>query len=384
MACAVLPKLSQIIRLEPENEPWCAGYAPSQGRRCHNRTNAAGRSQAMHLLGHGTKALRAGHSIEDILEDLAPLVLCKRFHQSQASDLASRWKKEVQSFLLSQAPTTSSRRQSVVSKSSKTRQKASNEILELERILAHLQNSHHNSAVPNSIPHNATVLSPNTDAGNPRRHANYQGLRASSSGQTEHTPRERGVLPPVSRQQSTSARSTQVVRSIGSISGHMEQPRRREVITQLRPTQEVSDSTTMEAARPRERPQASVRTSNVESGGTTPLHVHSRSPPTRAAQRRTEQAVVSVAHPHIPTRRTVEGDCGICLCALQEAADDTRDGGHDTDNEDELNRDAVERYEDLVWCKAQCGVNFHKACMDQWLKRAPSRTCPACRRSWRE
>jgi hypothetical protein len=36
-----------------------------------------------------------------------------------------------------------------------------------------------------------------------------------------------------------------------------------------------------------------------------------------------------------------------------------------------------------VWCKAQCGVNFHKACMDQWLKRAPSRTCPACRRSWR-
>lgn len=380
MACAVLPKLSQIIRLEPENEPLCAGYAQSQGRRCQNRTNAAGRSQAMHLLGHGTEALRAGHSIEDILEDLAPLVLCKRSHQYQASDLASRWKKEVQSFLLSQAPTTSSRRQSVVSK---TRQKASHEILELERILAHLPNSHHNSAAPNSIPHNATVLSPSTDAGNTRRHANYQGLRASSSSQTGHTMQERAILPPGSRQQSTSATSTQVVRPIRSISGHTEQPRGREVITQLIPTQEVSHSTTMEAARLRESTQASVRTSNMESGGTTPLHVHSRSPPTRAVQRRSDQALVSVTRPHIPTRRTVEGECGICLCALQEAADNTRDGEHDTDNEDELNRDVVERYEDLVWCKAQCGVNFHKACMDQWLERAPRQTCPACRRSWK-
>lgn len=381
MACAVLPNLSQIIRLEPENEPWCAGYASSQGRRCHNRTNAAGRSRAMHLLGHGTKALRAGQSIEEILESLAPHVLCKRFHQSQASDLASRWKKEVQSFLLSQELITSPRRQSAVSESLNTRRKVSKEILELQRILARLQNTHHDSAVSDSTPHNATVLSPGTGAGS-TLHASHQGLMASSSGHTEQPTRDRGVRTPILRQQSTSAISTQVVRPIGSISGHMEQVRRREVIPQLIPTHEVSNTTTTEAARPQERTQASVHMSNAESGGTTPLHVHSRSPPPRVVQRRTEQSVISVARPHISTRRTIEGDCGICLCALQKAADDTSDGGNDTDNKDEHKKDVGEKNKDLVWCKSQCGVNFHKACMDQWLRRAPRPTCPACRRSW--
>lgn len=392
MASASLPELSQIIGLEPEKEPWCAGYAPSQGRRCHNPTNGPGRSRAMHLLSKGTQALRAGQSIEDILEDLAPHVLCKRSHQSQASDLATRWKKQVRSFLCSQSSTTSPRRQSrrtSVSESLNPHRQTSEEryltlekkIFEMERMLARLQNVHHNSAVPNNTRHNVTVLTPtpSTDAGN-TLDANYQGPRASSSGHTDQTPRERGIVPPVPRQQSTSTTSTQAVRPAGSISGHTEQVRSREVITRPLSTQEVTDTTTTEAA----RPQASVRMSNFESGGPTPHpHVHSSSPPPRAVQRRTEQAVASVARPPIPTRRTVEGDCGICLCAFQEATDDTSDAGDDTDNEDKHNGDEEERYEDLVWCKAQCGVNFHKACMDQWLERAPSPTCPACRRAWR-
>ncbi|CAI7592636.1 unnamed protein product [Penicillium discolor] len=98
--------LSGIIKLEPEEEPWCAGYAPSQGRRCHMRTNARGRRSAMMLLNEGTKDLQAGRNIDILLEDLAPHVLCTRFHQNQASDLVRRWKRKVRKYLDSQIVST--------------------------------------------------------------------------------------------------------------------------------------------------------------------------------------------------------------------------------------------------------------------------------------
>ncbi|CAI7583821.1 unnamed protein product [Penicillium glandicola] len=102
VASVPLAPLSEIIKLEPEKEPWCAGYAPSQGRRCHARTNAHGRYSAMMLLNEGTKDLRAGRSIDALLEDLAPYVLCTRFHQNQVSDLTRRWKRQVRTYLDSQ------------------------------------------------------------------------------------------------------------------------------------------------------------------------------------------------------------------------------------------------------------------------------------------
>jgi hypothetical protein len=37
----------------------------------------------------------------------------------------------------------------------------------------------------------------------------------------------------------------------------------------------------------------------------------------------------------------------------------------------------------LVWCKARCGVNFHKRCIDQWLQTAHDPTCPTCRSHWK-
>ncbi|KAL3470167.1 hypothetical protein BJX99DRAFT_264488 [Aspergillus californicus] len=90
-----LPHLSTIINLHPEKEPYCAGYAPSQGRRCHNPTNARGRREARSLLNEGTDYLHEGYNINEILEYLAPYVLCTRWHQNQASGLVARWKKMV-------------------------------------------------------------------------------------------------------------------------------------------------------------------------------------------------------------------------------------------------------------------------------------------------
>ncbi|KAL4867181.1 hypothetical protein BDV12DRAFT_171875 [Aspergillus spectabilis] len=91
--------LRDILQLEPEQEPWCAGYAPSKRRRCHLPTNAQGRRRAMALLDEGTEDLHNAWCIDDLLKELASHVLCARHRQSQTSALAVQWKFEVDKYL---------------------------------------------------------------------------------------------------------------------------------------------------------------------------------------------------------------------------------------------------------------------------------------------
>ncbi|SMR61858.1 unnamed protein product [Zymoseptoria tritici ST99CH_1A5] len=46
--------------------------------------------------------------------------------------------------------------------------------------------------------------------------------------------------------------------------------------------------------------------------------------------------------------------------------------------------EAEKEGETVVWCKAACGNNIHKACFNQWAatKRGGSVTCPFCRTPW--
>lgn len=39
--------------------------------------------------------------------------------------------------------------------------------------------------------------------------------------------------------------------------------------------------------------------------------------------------------------------------------------------------------EEIVWCRAACGNNVHKACFDQWARTKMGHvTCPFCRTPW--
>jgi hypothetical protein len=68
-------------------------------------------------------------------------------------------------------------------------------------------------------------------------------------------------------------------------------------------------------------------------------------------------------------RKPVEGDCPICFCEMEAS------GG-----------------EPVVWCRAACGQNIHKACFETWAatKRRQGAgggangevTCPYCRSVW--
>lgn len=326
MAGPSLPHLSEIIKLEPEKEPWCAGYAPSQGRRCHNPTNARGRSSATRLLNEGTKELRAGRRIDTLLKDLAPHVLCKRpNHQNQASELVAQWQRQVHSFLRSQSPLTPSR--------SPARQ---------PRGIVHSGTHEENVdeqffAIYQSF-HDATV----------EEFSRIQPFR--------HIP---AVVP-------DPPNNASIIRNTNTRSGFSTSTESSTVMTQ--PTRIINQST---------------NTAISEATNTT------RAPVSRQAEPR---ATLRTTAPIRPTRRPVEGDCGICLFPLQEPHSDSIDEASDAEDADDNNYDDVENNDDkeeeeeeepLVWCKAQCGINFHKKCIDQWLETTHNPTCPACRRNWR-
>ncbi|PYI17963.1 hypothetical protein BO99DRAFT_444219 [Aspergillus violaceofuscus CBS 115571] len=91
--------LSEILNLYPDQERWCAGYAPSQGRRCHNPISGAHRGSAVRLLDEGSERMRQGEDIDDLLMDLASLVLCRHVHQkdprSQVPTLVKKWQEKI-------------------------------------------------------------------------------------------------------------------------------------------------------------------------------------------------------------------------------------------------------------------------------------------------
>lgn len=58
-------------------------------------------------------------------------------------------------------------------------------------------------------------------------------------------------------------------------------------------------------------------------------------------------------------RKPIEGDCPICVTEFEAG-------------------------EEIVWCKAACGNNIHKACFEQWAKSRPGEvTCVYCRQPWK-
>jgi hypothetical protein len=89
---------------------------------------------------------------------------------------------------------------------------------------------------------------------------------------------------------------------------------------------------------------------------------------------RPDQALGRVA-PHHPLndsarRQTIEGECSICLEPLRPR--------HTTQSPS--NEPGYGEQSNLSWCRAQCGVNFHSRCINEWL--AVAVTCPNCRAAW--
>ncbi|KAJ5741036.1 hypothetical protein N7493_000908 [Penicillium malachiteum] len=326
--------LSEIIKLEPENEPWCAGFAPSQGRRCHARTNARGRNAAMILLNEGTKDLRAGRSIDELLEDLAPHVLCTRFHQSQATSLANRWKQQVRTYLHSQP---------ALAQSTRT-----------ERHLPQ-------STVPQSIepsPERLASFPPQIRLPSRVEPASYPSYRPSNI-----------VTPPVYLN-GGNTRQTFIPSTTRNTGSRGVNPEDLDQRTLRRHSSVSSHPAVVAVPRP-----AQVQVSRQTRAVSAPIAVARVTDNTEDQESQIETSQVR--------RREVEGECGICLCDLQPSHRAVRHEESESSARRNHNNEAELSGDMLVWCKATCGVNFHKQCIDQWLQTAHAPTCPTCRSEWK-
>jgi hypothetical protein len=310
------------------------------------------------LLNKGTKDLQAGRSIDALLEDLAPHVLCTRFHQGQASDLTKRWKRQVRQYLDSMVASTPSPRPIERSSrivSSQTIDANTERIALLEQRLLEamekvrrLENAQQGLTIMANPPSSSQDREPSV-------------IVRSTSAETASSSN----TPPLNHVYTTERRES---------TGPVGQP----AITVPRPTQLQVSRETMAGSALSPRP------------ATPPLVVR----PSSSNERENGQEITSQ-----PNRRQVEGECGICLCDFQlsqqdvdedEEENSAHSDGNECDEEDDDDDDDDDEYdeqehqdEELVWCKARCGVNFHKRCIDQWLETDHAPTCPACRSNWK-
>lgn len=333
----------------------------------------------------GPKKLQAGREIDALLEELAPLVLCLRNHQYQAPDLVARWKENIYSARQSQQA--DSRRQ----RSRRNTARNPEDLLELqeqyavltERITSTLDNLHH---IQGRLLAQETVVRPGS-----------RGHDAHVDGMWEPNLDQWMTLV------STSAR------------------RLHRIIDDETP---LSSSPRLATARggraqgrERDEPRHSVRATGAEQRADRPLSSHpprsSRSttststspaeadpPAAPTATTTAGRSVLPASHSsrsnrpvttrprHRVSRRSIEEDqeCGICLETLVGNSNNSEDTGADENAFSNENEEG--RTDDLVWCKARCGNNFHSECLSQWIDecyatdKIPS--CPSCRGRWRD
>jgi hypothetical protein len=79
------------LRINPRSETTCIGKAIYKGRRCGCRVAKESRKEAIRTLDDAALLHQSSQETKNKLEELAPLLLCKRFHQEQKSEVISLW-----------------------------------------------------------------------------------------------------------------------------------------------------------------------------------------------------------------------------------------------------------------------------------------------------
>ncbi|KAL4795051.1 hypothetical protein BDV19DRAFT_363981 [Aspergillus venezuelensis] len=352
------PHLSDILSLYPDEEPFCAGYAYSQGRRCHCRTNARGRKTAIALLNEGTTYLYAGWCIDDLLEDVAPHVLCTRFHQNQAMDLATKWQRTVDRFwhAYTYVPPTPVRERRQIAKAPTPLMSRRDLEEGLDRMSRSLQEvisqlERERRAKPQEQSHSSSRSS------RPEQNVNPTASRPADSG-------SRRSEPPATITGTLSSRPPAPPVNIANTARAVSIPRASPPATTI--TAPTSSTT-----------PARLATRATE------ISTHAPSPSGPRVNLPTTSISTSPRTKYV-TRRPVDGDCGICLeplrkvCSDHDAQHDKMDGEGERKAEGDDDEKVV-----LSWCKAQCGVNYHATCIERWLKSCKKYSCPTCRSTWK-
>ncbi|KAL4757716.1 uncharacterized protein BDW70DRAFT_142959 [Aspergillus foveolatus] len=421
------PHLSEIISLYPEDEPFCAGYAPSQGCRCRMRTNASNRASAMAILELGTKKVHMGQMpTRDLLIDLAHCTLCTRFHQAQAEGLAERWRQDIERFLDYEYARPG------LQELASLQNRAYKLLADYQRALE--QEQWRQAPTPRSTPATPTTyLRTQPTISSSSAYSRSESIASTASTRNNLPGGAYATAAPQPAYTSTSSSTSRNAAQTRSRISATETTAREEDSRALHSDSAVEDATN--------RPGSSTGTSSGGSGdmatreavGTMRATAHrtARTTTTSTVSTRpiadnprstsndtSESVVLSRLQPlaigtapssastsatrRTATRRTIEGDCGICLEPLRESGGGrsssscsrSENNGYaataDGEASGPVRSTAVQssyggndrNYAELTWCKTQCGANYHAICMRTWLTTTPNPTCPTCRGVW--
>lgn len=424
--------LSIILGVAPNVETNCVGFAKTKNRRCKlPASDICGRAQASRILDEGTRLLESGaDNIDQILEELVPLLLCRRQHQNQAGQLVCEWSRKVEKFrerqlassgFLLRSPSPAPRRDSesargyrslaqITGRGSPGPRTHIDEIASIERD----ENSRSIRRSPAAPPRfsdteqldtpSDTISTPATAATMDQHRSHTPVISATSWMSFENNLQEyfaqlaqRGVISEAERYGlytlPSSLLGTNHIYHGFSSRNIDHQPRifvfeSGNLRSVPQTTFSTSRSTISESNRRQSTTTSSTRSAQTRSEAETITSTSRRSArPARNPDRQHASRSGAV------TRRHVEGECNICLLPLLEDESDTdRYEVEDSDDFYELPAPPRIVYEELVWCRRRCGNNFHRDCMDSWIRTFQDRferngrqpTCPMCRAKWVE
>ena len=73
----------------------------------------------------------------------------------------------------------------------------------------------------------------------------------------------------------------------------------------------------------------------------------------------------------------------------EELSDIENEDEDEDEDDDENDGEREDKSDPIVWCKVQCGTNYHRSCLETWIEtfkneayRRP--TCPTCRALWKD
>ncbi|CEL03734.1 hypothetical protein ASPCAL04880 [Aspergillus calidoustus] len=368
------PHLSTILSLYPEEEPRCAGIARTQGRRCRLRTNACGRKAAVSLLDRGTEALHAGRDITRTLRTLAPHVLCTRWHQGQASELFEKWQRQIAEFLESvpESSLTDTQRPLVVRRRERpavggnddNRMREQPEMWTPDDAFERMLETRLD-ALSRVIEETEARLLSELPATNTRRRRDRNAAAATSPGMNTAD----GAAPRRRRSQGVMHPFTEIVRPDVRIGAGRHDLLSLRVLVSVE-IEPVTAENGNEGEDVNENDEDENRDDSEDDSSDYDIENEDMDDPAALDQAATSRGTQRTAPTHGVRRQLIEGECGICLEPLRgPGMSESRSGRPD----DELDRG-------LSWCRAQCGVNYHTSCIDEWV--AVATTCPHCRATW--
>ena len=309
----------------------CVGYARTAKRRCHNPIAAANQIKAAKLVTEMSRLDISSPEITYLLEGLAPLVLCRRWHQNQAADMVDDWQEEVDVL--------------------RREREAARRVEEEQR----LQDSRLRRAEERRV----------LEAAQRAEELRHQREAAQQADEVQQ------VQEAAPRAEQASSEQEAVNRS------EIQQLRAELALTRARLEEVEEKNRELHHRTPSEQPEIRLsRAVDQDAASDADVLVAVPVSPTSTSDHRVaEEPVFPVAAPverveegptsptispndHLPEQpedsdnRTMEGDCSICLENLGSQNDVTR-------------------------CIAQCGQHFHQDCIGIWLVSAENtHTCP--------